>query len=196
MLLKFGISGLGNAAFEEYVTPPKQDDNCTTRSGRAYSTFLEPLFAPPTFSTADSIRRQEEELVGYESNEEFEDLPENEPMICQSSHQAEPARSLLDPLQRLPGLTKSQWNNMKNRHKRQNERATGGISGSVKKCGLKYRKPAAEAAIVSTIAMQSDFTPTIPAWINRKEKKQDWSEYGVDELVDKFEMIDIDWNGR
>jgi hypothetical protein len=95
-------------------------------------------------------------------------------------------------------LNRCQKKNIKKRAKRleSRKRVQEAAGTLLKACSIKHRS----AAMASKLTPQHNLDDSKevlshPAWIAKLDE-QDWSVYGSDELVDKFGMTPIDWDGR
>lgn len=164
--------------------------------------LAEPLQASSTFSAKAYIASLVAEDEDAASDHDVEDDDEVERMLCTG-----PARSSF-PIEhkaqadtaRPPGITKNQWSSMKKQMKRRvsQEEAQAATGSTLKQCSKWYRQRPAPCEVPPELEIKEELgkNVTLPEWVGRKEAEQDWWEYGLAELENKFGMVRYEWNGR
>jgi hypothetical protein len=191
-----------------------------TRSGHQFSPFWgEPIRPIIGFSTFDAVARAEahpnvgdQELEKCSSNHNAETTAHTLPVPLPGHALPLPPRNFSNlnaeataqalpvspPGHALPPpptkLTKNQKKNLKDRQARNAAREAGG-SGP-KACSEKYRASAKNNALRSDADLANDLPHSKPAWIGVREMEEDRKVYGLAELLEKFKLRLIEWDGK
>jgi hypothetical protein len=92
-------------------------------------------------------------------------------------------------------LTKNQKKNARDREIRRKKRMLSGLGGGgLKSCARKYRKLAKKHSLAVDADAQ-DLPHSRPGWVGLQEVKADQNIYGLKELLEKFGLRLVPWDG-